>query len=89
MEYSAWPHFLLLLEEFFKSRWYFMHCRPLKSEYVVKYQLHGFCDTPNQAYSVVIYLRRLVNGILIISFVYGKCTMVQRHLSPGQLQGKS
>ena len=56
-------------------------CGPLKSVDVAKYQLHGFSDASNQAYSVVIYLRRLVNGLPTVSFVLGKCTVVQRHQS--------
>ena len=58
-----------------------MHCRPLKSVDVVKYQLHGFSDASNQAYSVVIYLCGLVDGLPIVFFMLGKCTVVQRHQS--------
>ena len=78
-EWNTWLHSLLLLEEFSINRWYFLHYGPLKSVDVVKYQLHGFSDASNQAYSVVIYLRRLVNGLPTVSFVLGKCTVVQRH----------
>ena len=80
-EWSEWLYSLLLLEEFLMNRWYFLHCGPLKSVDVVNYQLHGFSDASNQAYSVVIYLRRLVNGLPTVSFVLGKCTVVQRHQS--------
>ena len=80
-QWNTWLHFLLLLEEFSMNRWYFLHCGPLKSVDVVKYQLHGFSDASNQAYSVVIYLRRLVNEIPTVSFVFDKCTVVQRHQS--------
>ena len=67
-EWNTWLHSLLLLEEFSMNWWYFLHCGPLKSVDVVKYQLHGFSDASNQAYSVVIYLLRLVNGLPTVSF---------------------
>ena len=80
-EWNKWLHSLLLLEEFSMNRWYFLHYGPLKAVDVVKYQLHGFSNASNQAYSVVIYLPRLVNGLPAVSFVLGKCTVVQRHQS--------
>ena len=79
-EWNKWLHSMLLLEKFSMNRWYFLHCGPLKSV-DVKYQLHGFSDASDQAYSVVIYLCRLVNGLPTVSFVLGKCTVVQRHQS--------
>ena len=60
-EWNTWPHSLLLLEEFLMNRWYFLHCGPLKSVNIAKYQLHDFSNASNQAYSVVIYLPRLLN----------------------------
>ena len=53
-KWNTWLHSLLLLKEFSLNRRYFLHCEPLKSVHVVKYQLHGFSDASNQAYSVVI-----------------------------------
>ena len=56
-----------------------MHYGPLKLGDVVRHQLPGFSDAFNQAYSVAIYLLRLVNGLTTLSLVLGKFTVVQRH----------
>ena len=42
----------------------------------VEFQLHGFSDASNLAFSFVVYLRRLVNDIPAVSFVFGKCNIV-------------
>ena len=41
-----------------------------------EYQLHGFCDASNYAFSYVVYLRRLVNGRSCVAFVQGKVKVV-------------
>ena len=41
-----------------------------------EYQLHGFCDVSNYAFSCVVYLRCLVNGRSCVAFVQGKVQVV-------------
>ena len=43
------------------------------------YQLHGFCDASNLAFSCVVYLRRVVNGESQVAFVLGKSRLVLTH----------
>ena len=43
------------------------------------YQLHGFCDASNSAFSCVVYLRRVVNGESQVAFVLGKSRLVLTH----------
>ena len=62
-------------------RWLFLNSDIPCSIDDVKYELHGFSDASNQAFSSVIYLRRLVNGAPIVAFIFGKSTIVQQHQS--------
>ena len=43
------------------------------------YQLHGFCDASDNAFSCVIYLRSLGEGKSRVSFVIGKSKLVLTH----------
>ena len=45
------------------------------------YQLHGFCDVPDNALSCVIYLRRIVNGCATLSFISGRSRVVLNNQS--------
>ena len=45
------------------------------------YQLHGFCDASHNAFSCVIYLRRIVNGCATLSFISGRSRVVLNHQS--------
>ena len=66
-EWEAWLHSLEMLKDFLNA--------DLSSpDDNVEFQLHGFSDASNLAF--FIYLRRLVNGIPAVSFVFGKCNIV-------------
>ena len=41
-----------------------------------EYQLHGFCDASNHAFSCFVYLRRVLNGRSCLAFVQGKVKVV-------------
>ena len=47
----------------------------------VQYQLRGFCDASDDAFSCVIYLRRIVNDRAAVSFIFGKSRVVLSHQS--------
>ena len=55
---------------------YFLNANLSSPDNNVEFQSHGFSDASNLAFSSVIYLRRLVNGIPAVSFVFGKCNIV-------------
>ena len=44
-----------------------------------EYQLHGFCDASDSAFSCVIYLRGVNAGKAQVSFVIGKSKLVLTH----------
>ena len=75
-EWEAWLHSLEMLKDFSLLRWYFLNADLSRPDDNVEFQLHGFSDASNLAFSSVIYLRRLVNGIPVVSFVFGKCNIV-------------
>ena len=75
-EWNVWLHSLEMLKDFSLPRWYFLNAGLSSPGDDVKYQLHGFSDASNVAFSSVIYLRRLVNGVPAVSFVFGKCKVV-------------
>ena len=56
-------------------------CYVVESTGVVSYQLHGFCDASNLAYSCVIYLRRLDDDKPEVNFILGKPRLVLTHQS--------
>ena len=49
----------------------------------VIYQLHGFCDASNHAFSCVVYLRRLVNEKLSVASIQGKSKLVSTNKQIG------
>ena len=42
---------------------------------------NGFCDASDNAFSCVIYLRRIVNGCATLSFISGRSRVVLNHQS--------
>ena len=71
-DWEAWPHSLKMLKDFSLLRWCFLNAGLSSPDDNVEFQLHGFSDASNLSFSCVIYLRRLVNGISAVSFVFGK-----------------
>ena len=65
------------LNDFFISRNCFDDCG--KAVNTAVYQLHGFCDASNLAFSCVVYLRRVVNDESQVAFVLGKSRLVLTH----------
>ena len=59
-EWDAWLHSLSMLQSFSLPRWLFLNGSIPCSIDDVKYELHGFSDASNQAFSSVIYLCGLV-----------------------------
>ena len=53
---------------------------PCESKHSAIYQLHGFCDASDNAFSCVIYLRR-INGCATLSFISGRSRVVLNHQS--------
>ena len=45
----------------------------------VTYQLHGFCDASNSAFSCVVYLRGVHDGRSHVNFVIGKSKVILTH----------
>lgn len=80
-EWDAWLHSLCLLQNFSLPRWLFINSGVPRLNDDIKFELHGFSDASNQAFSSVIYIRRLINGAPEVAFIFGKCTIVQRHQS--------
>ena len=75
-KWKAWLQWLEMIKDFLLPRWYFLNADLSSPDDNVEFQLHGFSDASNLAFSSVIYLRRLVNGIPSVSFAFGKCDIV-------------
>ena len=54
---------------------------PCENKDSAVYQLHGFCDSSDNAFSCVIYLGRTVNGCATLSFISGRSRVVLNHQS--------
>ena len=73
---KEWLHSLEMLKNFPLPRQYFFIADLSSPGDDVELQLHGFSDASILAFSSVIYLRRLLNSIPAVSFVFGKCNIV-------------
>ena len=45
----------------------------------VTYQIHVFADAANDAFSAIVYISRIVNGIVSVFLVFGKCRVALKH----------
>ena len=80
-DWNAWIVSLKTLSSVSIDRYCFVnHDVPSKDDNE-NYQLHGFCDASNKAFSGVVYLRRIVNGHVSLSFILGKSRVVLQHQS--------
>ena len=68
-------------KSFLLPQWLFLNSSIPCSIDDVKYELHWFSNASNQAFSSVIYVHRLVNSTPSLTFIFGKCTIVQQHQS--------
>ena len=78
-----------MLENFSLPRWYFLNASLSCPNDNVEFQLHGFSDASNLAFSSVIYLRRLVSGIPVVWFVLINVTLSWLISSRDPLIGRS
>jgi len=78
-EWKAWFQLLDCLLDISLARSYFAGSLPVTPQDQVIYQLHGFSDASSSAYGSVVYLRRIVNGVPMVSIVFGKSKVVLRH----------
>ena len=80
-EWNSWLGSLVALSGVSIERYCFANSVIPGEDDRVTYQLHGFCDASNNAFSCVIYLRRVVNGRASLSFIFGKSRFVLKHQS--------
>ena len=78
-EWKAWFQVLDSLLDISLARNYFAGSLPVSPQDHIIYQLHGFSDASNCAYGSVVYLRRVVNGVVTVSIVFGRSKVVLRH----------
>ena len=76
-KWRKWLSSLSKLSEFSIPRYCFEITEAANAASV--YQLHGFCDASNSAFSCVVYLRRVVNGESQVAFVLGKSRLVLKY----------
>ena len=86
--WNKWLCSLESLKHFALPRWFFANSIHRKPSDNVIYELHAFSDASNQAFCSVVYLRRLVNGSICVSFVLGKCTIVLANQSSWSIARK-
>ena len=78
-EWKAWFQLLDTLLDVSLATYYFEGFIPMSFKDHGKYQLHRFSDASNSEYGSVVYLRRLVNGVALMSIVFGRSKVVLRH----------
>ena len=78
-EWCKWVEFMRDYSEFSIPR----YCFANEHGYIgnatndkIVYELHGFCDASDSVLSCVIYLKRIVNGHVCVSFIQGKAKVI-------------
>ena len=51
----------------------------IKPDDNVTYQLHVFADAADDAFSAVVYICKIFNGIVSVFLVFGKCRVTLKH----------
>ena len=67
--WKIWIRSMEAVANYFTPRYCFSDRVEITSGDNVIYQLHGFCDASNHAFSCVVYLRGLVNEKLSVAFI--------------------
>ena len=76
-EWKKWLSTSNTLEDYAITRNYLVErIKPMSD---VTYQLHGFCDASDSAFSCVVYLQGVHDGRLHVNFVIGKSKVVLTH----------
>ena len=76
-DWKRWLKTSSMLNEFCIPRNFFLEHAELRND--AEYQLHGFCDASDSAFSSAIYLRGISAGKAQVSFVIGKSKLVLTH----------
>ena len=75
-DWSKWVNVMESFAGLSIPRYCFLEGPVIEDDESVAHQLHGFCDTSNQALSCVVYLRRIINGRSCVAFVQDKAKIV-------------
>ena len=76
-DWKKWLETSNVLNEFCISRNFLLEHTELRND--AEYQLHGFCDASDSAFSCAIYLRGVSAGKAQVSFVIGKSKLALTH----------
>ena len=76
-DWKKWLETSNILNEFCIPRNFLLEHTELRNN--AEYQLHGFCDASDSAFSCAIYLRGVSGGKAQISFVIGKSKLILTH----------
>ena len=76
-DWKKWLETSNILNEFCIPRNFLLEHTELRND--ADYQLHGFCDASDSAFSCAIYLRGVRAGKAQVSFVIGKSKLVLTH----------
>ena len=71
-EWQSWFANLKSLLNVLLVRHYFGGSSAITPDNNVSYKLHDFADISDDAFGAVVYVRRIVNGIVSVSLVFGK-----------------
>ena len=75
-DWSKWVNVMGSFAGLSILRYCFSEETVIEDEEIVTYQLDGFCDASNQAFSCVMYLRRIINECSCVTFVQGRAKVL-------------